>query len=64
MKTACTLKVFGLYAILTGLTFIVYPAITLTLQLPAISDGWLRLVGLLAIVVGVYYIVNAAFAPF
>lgn len=64
MKTARSLKVFGLYAILTGLTFIVYPAITLILQLPSITDGWLRLIGLLAILVGIYYIVNATFASF
>lgn len=34
------------------------------LQLPELSSGWTRLIGLLASVVGIYYIVNAAYLPF
>ena len=59
-----SLQIFGLYAFLTGITFIVYPGVFTVLQLPELSAGWTRLIGLLAAVVGIYYIVNAAYLPF
>lgn len=57
---------FGVYAVLAGLTFFLYPTIFDLMGLPAILDGWARLVGLLALVVGCYYLVNAAsgYRPF
>ena len=57
---------FGIYAVLAGLTFFLYPAIFDLMGLPAILDGWARLVGLLAFVVGCYYLVNASsgYRPF
>lgn len=63
-NTALSLQLFGLYAIATGVTFLLYPAITTTLGLPPLLDGWTRLIGLLACALGVYYVVNAAYLPF
>lgn len=62
--TTLSLQLFGLYAIATGVTFILYPSITTTLGLPPLLDGWIRLIGLLAGALGVYYVVNAAYLPF
>lgn len=56
-RTGKTLFVFGLYAILTGAVFIAYPPIIKILHLPTISSGWLRLIGLLVIALGSYYVV-------
>ena len=67
MKTTYrSLYGFGIYAVLTGLTFIVYPHIFTILGLPEILDGWARLIGFLAMVVGIYYLVNAGsgYRPF
>ncbi len=61
-----SLYAFGVYAVITGLTFIVYPNIFQVMGLPEIIDGWARLIGLLAMVVGCYYLVNAGsgYRPF
>lgn len=57
---------FGVYAVLAGLTFFLYPTIFDLMGLPPVLDGWARLVGLLALVVGCYYLVNAGsgYRPF
>lgn len=65
-KTYRSLYGFGVYATLAGLTFFLYPAIFGLMGLPEIFDGWARLIGLLAAVVGCYYLVNAGsgYRPF
>ena len=46
---------FGIYAICAGLLFIIIPErIISLLQLPLLPTGWTRVIGLLAIVIGVY----------
>ncbi|HMW40105.1 MAG: hypothetical protein K1X68_03700 [Saprospiraceae bacterium] len=50
---------FGIYLISTGLVFILIPDTVISLmQLPAIPEGWGRMIGLLAAVIGIYYIVS------
>lgn len=59
MKRArTTLKIFGLYMIfVVGMGFMAIPMLVLDLfRLHAGDDVWIRLVGLLASIVGVYYI--------
>lgn len=65
-KASLSLYVFGVYAVVAGLTFFVYPHIFQILGFPPVADGWPRLVGLLATVVGCYYLVNAGsgYRPF
>jgi uncharacterized protein YjeT (DUF2065 family) len=58
MTTYYSLLGFGVYALLTGITFFVYPNIFNLLELPTLTDGWARIIGLLAMVIGTYYIVN------
>ena len=59
-NAARTLFVFGLYAILAGTAFVLAPAAVLSLMhLPPMPDGWARLIGLLAWVIGIYDIVSA-----
>ena len=49
---------FGIYGILAGLSFLVLPEKIIVLtQLPEISIGWARTIGLLALVIGTYDIV-------
>jgi hypothetical protein len=57
---ARSLFVFGLYAILAGLGLVVAPAMVLgLLGFPPAADGWVRVVGVLAVCVGSYHIVAA-----
>jgi hypothetical protein len=57
---ARSLFVFGLYAVVAGLGLVVAPAMVLgILGFPAASDGWVRVVGVLAVCVGSYHIVAA-----
>jgi hypothetical protein len=54
-KSGKSLFYFGIYAICAGLLFIIIPEKTISLlQLPSIQGGWARVIGLLAIVIGVY----------
>ena len=47
---------FGLYLYVTGLTLIFIPNIFLkTLQLPETNEVWIRVMGLLAFLIGFYY---------
>jgi hypothetical protein len=58
---------FGIYGISAGLLFVIIPAQIISLtQLPPIHDGWTRMIGLLALVIGTYDIVcgKADLKPF
>ena len=47
---------FGIYLYVTGLTLIFIPNIFLkTIQLPETNEVWIRVVGLLAFIIGFYY---------
>lgn len=49
-------RVFGAYLALNGLGFFVAPATLLPLLgLPAPTDGWIRIVGLLTLILGMYF---------
>ncbi len=53
---AFTIKVFGVYVILTGLTLLLVPNVMLTmLGAPEAKDVYVRVLGALALVVGYYY---------
>ncbi len=59
-KSAFTLKAFGLYVLAAGVVFTLAPAVMLSsLGLAPAADAWPRIVGLMAIVIGVYYQVAA-----
>jgi hypothetical protein len=52
--------VFGVYAVLAGLGLVVTPALVLgILGFPPAADGWVRVVGVLAVAVGAYHITAA-----
>ena len=57
---AKSLFVFGIYAVAAGVGLLVMPGLVLeTLRFPPAQDGWVRVVGALAIAVGAYHIVGA-----
>ncbi len=57
---AKSLFVFGIYAVAAGAGLLLVPSLVLsTLGFPPGQDGWVRVVGVLAIVVGAYHIVGA-----
>jgi hypothetical protein len=57
---AKSLFVFGIYAVAAGAGLLLMPGLVLgTLGFPPAQDGWVRVVGVLAIVVGAYHIVGA-----
>jgi len=57
---AKSLFVFGIYAIAAGTALLLMPGLILgALGFPPAQDGWVRVVGVLAIVVGAYHIVGA-----
>lgn len=50
---------FGIYVLLIGTLLLAIPSTFLaTLKLPAIPDGWTRVIGLLAVIIGVYDLVS------
>jgi hypothetical protein len=54
-KAGKSLFVFGIYAVITGLAFLIAPdALISLLHLSAIPAGWARVIGLLALVIGSY----------
>jgi hypothetical protein len=61
MSTAAkSLFVFGIYAVAAGAGLLLMPGLVLgTLGFPQALDGWVRVVGALAIIVGAYHIVGA-----
>ena len=57
---ARSLLAFGVYAILAGLGLALAPGLVLDLlQFPPASDGWVRVVGVLAVFVGFYHVLAA-----
>ncbi len=57
---AKSLFVFGIYAVAAGIGLLLMPGLVLgTLRFPPAQDGWVRVVGALAIAVGAYHIVGA-----
>ncbi len=55
-KSAFTVKVFGIYALLTGLNLMFAPNMLLNIVgIAPTSEVWIRVVGVLAFNVGVYY---------
>lgn len=58
---ARSINVFGIYLIVVGIVLLSAPNQLLTLfQLPLTTEVWLRLVGMLAAFLGIYYRVAAA----
>lgn len=59
-KSAISVFVFGLYLLLLGLCLMIIPNMLLTaFAVPATSEVWIRVVGLLLMALSVYYIVAA-----
>jgi hypothetical protein len=59
-KAARSLFVFGVYVLVVGIAFLAVPeTLTSMLKLPAATAGWARMIGLLAVVIGVYDITAA-----
>src|SRR5690349_10002427 len=57
---AKSLFVFGIYVVAAGVGLLLVPGLVLAaLGFPPAQDGWVRVVGALAIVVGAYHIVSA-----
>lgn len=55
-KSAFTVKFFGVYALLTGLNLMFAPNLLLGLfGIPPTTEVWIRVVGVLAFNIGVYY---------
>ena len=51
-----TIKVFGVYAILTGISLMLTPNLLLgVFGIPPTNEFWVRQLGVLAIIVGYYY---------
>ena len=55
-KAAFTVKAFGVYLLLLGIALILVPNLLLGLfGIPSTSEVWIRVVGLLAFNIGMYY---------
>ena len=55
-KAAFTVKAFGVYLVLLGVALVLVPNLLLGLfGIPSTSEVWIRVVGLLAFNIGVYY---------
>jgi hypothetical protein len=55
-RASRSIKYFGVYVAITGIGLALAPALVLaTLGLPAPTDIWIRVLGVLALVVGYYY---------
>jgi hypothetical protein len=66
-SSAFSAKVFAIYLFLAGLTLVTVPNLLLSLlQIPSTPDVWIRVVGLVAFMIGVYAWVAASheFKPF
>ncbi len=56
-KAAKSILIFGIYLTIAGIGFLVIPNMVLSLLgFPETSEHWIRVVGVLAVVVGYYYI--------
>lgn len=59
-KSALSLLVFGLYLVGMGVGFVIMPNLVLGLfGLPATSEVWIRVVGMLALLLAFYYVQSA-----
>jgi uncharacterized protein YjeT (DUF2065 family) len=57
---ARSMYVFGIYATLAGVTFLVAPAQAVSLlQLSPIASGWLRVIGMFGVIIGLDDVVAA-----
>jgi hypothetical protein len=55
-KSAFSVKAFGVYALLTGLNLIFAPNLLLGMfGIPPTTEVWIRVVGVLAFNIGIYY---------
>lgn len=60
-SAAFTVKAFGLYIIAVGITLLTIPNVLLGLfAIPETREIWVRVVGLLAAILGYYYVAAAA----
>ncbi len=56
-KAAKSLLVFGIYLVIAGIGFLVIPNMVLgLLGFPETSEPWIRVVGVLVVFIGYYYI--------
>ena len=56
-KTALSMFVFGIYVIVLAVTLMVIPNVLLAIfGIPATSEVWIRVVGMLVLLLGYYYI--------
>lgn len=59
-KAAFTIKAFGIYLLVLGVALIAVPNLLLTtFMLPPTTEVWIRVVGVLAFNIGIYYIYAA-----
>lgn len=59
-KPAFSVKIFGIYVMLLGFTLIFFPNLLLTpFGIPPANEVWIRVVGVLALNIGIYYWVAA-----
>ncbi len=55
-SAAVSIKAFGVYALLTGLNLLLAPNLMFSLLgIPPTNEVWIRVVGVLAVVIGYYY---------
>lgn len=61
-KAAVSMRVFGGYLVLIGFSFLVVPNFMLGLfGFPTTIEPWIRIVGMLALILSYYYIRSASF---
>ncbi len=59
-KSAFTIKAFGYYLIVLGAVLIIAPNLLLAIfKMPTTTEVWIRVVGVLVVNIGVYYIYAA-----
>lgn len=59
-RAALTIRVFGIYLIVLGVALVAVPNLLLGMFfMPATSEVWIRVVGLLVFNIGIYYIYAA-----
>jgi hypothetical protein len=59
-RSARSLFIFGLYVVAIGAALTFVPDLLLrVVKLPPVTDGWIRMVGVLSLVIGAYDIVAA-----
>jgi uncharacterized membrane protein len=59
-NSARSVTIFGIYLVLSGLSFILIPNILLpTFGLATTTEVWVRVVGLVALILGVYFLNSA-----